>query len=39
MRVMVYALPFLGKIFFILIDTMLVFALFGCKLYGQIDSG
>ncbi|CAD8208793.1 unnamed protein product [Paramecium pentaurelia] len=39
MRVMVYALPFLGKIFFILIDTMLVFALFGCQLYGQIDSG
>ncbi|CAD8209125.1 unnamed protein product [Paramecium pentaurelia] len=39
MRVMVYALPFLGKIFFILIDTMLVFALFGCQLYGQIDQG
>ncbi|CAD8123231.1 unnamed protein product [Paramecium sonneborni] len=39
MRVMVYALPFLAKIFFILIDTMLVFALFGCQLYGQLDSG
>ncbi|CAD8125822.1 unnamed protein product [Paramecium sonneborni] len=39
MRVMVYALPFLGKIFFILIDTMVVFALFGCQLYGKIDSG
>jgi hypothetical protein len=30
MRVLVYALPFLGKILFILIDTMIVFALFGC---------
>ncbi|CAD8096268.1 unnamed protein product [Paramecium sonneborni] len=39
MRVMVFALPFLGKIFTILMIAMLIFALIGCQLYGQIDSG
>ncbi|CAD8200926.1 unnamed protein product [Paramecium octaurelia] len=39
MRVMVFAFPFLGKIFTILMIAMLIFALIGCQLYGQIDSG
>ncbi|CAD8147067.1 unnamed protein product [Paramecium octaurelia] len=39
MRVMVFALPFLGKIFTILMIAMLIFALIGCQLYGEIDSG
>lgn len=30
MRVMVFALPFLGKIFTILMIAMLIFALIGC---------
>jgi hypothetical protein len=39
MRVMVFALPSLGKIFTILIICMLIFALIGCQLYGAIDKG
>ncbi|CAD8104211.1 unnamed protein product [Paramecium primaurelia] len=39
MRVMVFALPFLGKIFCLLIITMYIFALFGCHLYGQLEKG
>ncbi|CAD8196993.1 unnamed protein product [Paramecium pentaurelia] len=38
-NVILFALPYLGKIFSILIITMLVFTLFGCQLYGTIDSG
>ncbi|CAD8075871.1 unnamed protein product [Paramecium primaurelia] len=39
LRVMVFAMPYLVKIFTILIITMVIFALFGCQLYGRIDSG
>ncbi|CAD8121632.1 unnamed protein product [Paramecium sonneborni] len=39
MRVMVFALPFLGKIFSLLIITMYIFALLGCHLYGQLEKG
>lgn len=39
MRVMVFAMPFLGKIFCILIITMFIFALFGCQMYGQLEKG
>ncbi|CAD8111377.1 unnamed protein product [Paramecium primaurelia] len=38
-RVMAFAVPYLVKIFTILIITMFIFALFGCQLYGKIDSG
>ncbi|CAK56635.1 unnamed protein product (macronuclear) [Paramecium tetraurelia] len=38
-NVILFALPYLGKIFSILIITMLVFALFGCQLFGTIDKG
>ncbi|CAD8120846.1 unnamed protein product [Paramecium sonneborni] len=38
-NVILFALPYLGKIFAILIITMLVFALFGCQLFGTIDAG
>lgn len=36
---MAFAVPYLVKIFTILIITMVIFALFGCHLYGKIDSG
>ncbi|CAD8122391.1 unnamed protein product [Paramecium sonneborni] len=39
MRVMVFAMPFLGKIFCILIITMFIFALFGCQMYGHLEKG
>ncbi|CAK63943.1 unnamed protein product (macronuclear) [Paramecium tetraurelia] len=39
MRVMVFAMPFLGKIFCLLIITMYIFALFGCQLYGRLEKG
>ncbi|CAD8198931.1 unnamed protein product [Paramecium pentaurelia] len=38
-NVILFALPYLGKIFSILLITMLVFALFGCQLFGTIDAG